>query len=990
MKKAIFPLLLLLVFSALAQNSVDSSKIFIDTSYCSGKWNQTAIQQLPYRASDNLQLGLDSTYYLDGKNWYSYGIMDEYDNLTIDGLRFNGISRLPQFAIQSFEYRFFNAPMMYNQTYGGLRNVNTVVPKKNWLLRAEIITNGFLQKYGQNDFNILLGKKFKSEQSFSPYFIAAFNIQLHKDQNPSAILIPEINSETLTDIELHPISQNNNFLPQYKSEWLNSNDVDTYKDKAYAGAVAVNGLVKIRFPFSNGFALNLGSLFDVKKERMFVWENALMNSNNNPEHSSYTSHYYLNLSHNFGGAIKYHYDAFLALGYHIEQIQHPEHKNNFFNYGYIGAFSTKTMRNYEIFAGVAPDSNFYQSYYVYKGLMDTMLNFTSSTINPLLANYNTDLFSLYGQQIRSMDDFVLYNGLRNGNNPQQLHAIWNNPGTIYDLYSIQANAYSQFGINGKLTIDKHEIAAGTKFERNTYSGYSLQPVGLWNVARLNANQHLLNLDNNNFQLSYKDVTGDGIIDTVFDYPVFFDASKQSTFDANLRTAMGISRSTNEFINVDELLPEQLDIAYFSADELINSGMVNYYGFNYKGNLLKTAKNHPDAYYGSTDRIINAYQPIINHSYIQYQYKNKRFYGTAGVGLDYFSANQWQLLDDYSLFEVLTAGEAQNFGVHPTNIGNDFKVYGNNINNPTQINAYRDGDIWYDANGNEFTEIQIQQLALQGQLLPILKNPAQQEKPDFKKTEPVYNLLPDLHFKAQIIPQLAAYVDYTSATRNPQQINIFNPSHYNFLYYLPIVNNPGLKPARSDKAVAGITFQMLQYAVADISYFYIYRKNEFYSKYFVGAYPRSYYIWANDVKTNMTNGFQLGLAWFNPLPSGIHAQLQYTKQDFSDQESPFYAYLQGKVINGYLSYNTSKGDYYKGPSNNLLRGIFKQSGIGLLLHNRSGMHYTKRVAPPLHILEGSINGETMPSITRINLQLEKQIDLSGGKSTLGFFLQCQFV
>ena len=81
---------------------------------------------------------------------------------------------------------------------------------------------------------------------------------------------------------------------------------------------------------------------------------------------------------------------------------------------------------------------------------------------------------------------------------------------------------------------------------------------------------------------------------------------------------------------------------------------------------------------------------------------------VGVRVDRFDANQQVLKDDYSLYPVRTVNESEAINgqtvSHPTsNIPSTAVVYIDDIEDPTAILGYRDGQQWYAANGIAVTD-----------------------------------------------------------------------------------------------------------------------------------------------------------------------------------------------------------------------------------------------------------------------------------------------
>jgi hypothetical protein len=75
----------------------------------------------------------------------------------------------------------------------------------------------------------------------------------------------------------------------------------------------------------------------------------------------------------------------------------------------------------------------------------------------------------------------------------------------------------------------------------------------------------------------------------------------------------------------------------------------------------------------------------------------------GLRMERYDANQLVMKDQYSLYPIRTVGEVKELNGlkldHPTNIGNDFAVYVNDMQAPTKIIGYRNGDRWFNADGS---------------------------------------------------------------------------------------------------------------------------------------------------------------------------------------------------------------------------------------------------------------------------------------------------
>ena len=148
-------------------------------------------------------------------------------------------------------------------------------------------------------------------------------------------------------------------------------------------------------------------------------------------------------------------------------------------------------------------------------------------------------------------------------------------------------------------------------------------------------------------------------------------SQQSTFDYNLRNNLdGYSFNDINWIDLDNLDPDMLDINYFSANELLNGGSnyVYYFGFDAFGNAISGTPTLMD-YFGhrnnegalvekGTDNVISenelrrevaSFNPIYTAGYIQDKFAVNDLLFNIGLRIDNYDANQPVLNDKYLLF-----------------------------------------------------------------------------------------------------------------------------------------------------------------------------------------------------------------------------------------------------------------------------------------------------------------------------------------------------
>ena len=109
---------------------------------------------------------------------------------------------------------------------------------------------------------------------------------------------------------------------------------------------------------------------------------------------------------------------------------------------------------------------------------------------------------------------------------------------------------------------------------------------MWGLARQLTNKHIVDRDLSNPMPVIDPLTG--VYQDTVEFNRLYVESEQSTFDENLRTSLFGKADSIEWIDLDNLSPDQLSIGYFSANELLNGGSnyVYYFGFDAFGNPIK--------------------------------------------------------------------------------------------------------------------------------------------------------------------------------------------------------------------------------------------------------------------------------------------------------------------------------------------------------------------------------------------------------------------
>jgi hypothetical protein len=147
-------------------------------------------------------------------------------------------------------------------------------------------------------------------------------------------------------------------------------------------------------------------------------------------------------------------------------------------------------------------------------------------------------------------------------------------------------------------------------------------------------------------------------------------------------------------------------------------------------------------------------------------------------VDRLDLNQSVLKDEYVLFPTVKAGENEaqtladnmegNYSV-PNNVGEDYVVYVDNVQNPTEIVGYRDGSTWYNADGNEI--VSGDALAGATGIAPLLVDKENTRSSDinvssFEDYTPQINVMPRIAFSFPINDEALFFAHYDVLTRRP--------------------------------------------------------------------------------------------------------------------------------------------------------------------------------------------------------------------------------
>ncbi|PCH92346.1 MAG: hypothetical protein COB85_08290 [Bacteroidetes bacterium] len=1026
--------------SSQLSGTISHSAVRIDNGFKSYFINQSLIKHLPIRDIKEYSLLSPGSFYTSNSNLYLNGLEVDGDHIFIDGMQIRYGSAFPFRAIGEMAVFTSDAPLRLGNSVAGFVIIETLNPDSLFLSVDALSShrigalNDKVKFYSIGNSTIELnaggplrfGKNHKADKKAPSFYIAA-NLSTIDEQYPSYAKNYQVNEATLAELESNPLrSSGTGAGSMENAEFVTKDQFEETRFNSNAGIKALNAFLKINYPIAKKMEVSLGSYIQLDKRQIFIYENSIFNSKENPEKTTRNFDNYIKYSHELidKKGHKLSYTMLINYSNYFNKLEHPKHKDDFFKYGYVGKFKTYTTNTYEF--GVDSISGF--GGFIHNGFADTLFTFEPSTVNQVASNYTSSYYGLYDDPSGHYENYNqviggggLVNGYMPGDLSDNVYDLWYSPGKVYDQYG----KTSQQQIRGKLEVDASakntRIKFGFEYSKRTERGYRAAPVGLWRQMRQLTNNHFLQLDKNNPQPVFTDLssTPDPSDDTIYlgivNYPRLYDGAAQSYFDYNLRSKLGMATNSTDWIDLNALPPETFSLGMFSPDELLNSGAgyVSYYGYDNQGNKLKSKPTLDDfftqtisssGYGGPTiySRSVGAFEPVYINGYAQSCFSYKWWDLKIGMRIDHYDAKQQVLKDAYSLFEIRSAGQVPGSlnpnGSHPTGIDDDYAVYVDDIANPTNIVGYRDGDQWYDELGTELPNATalLSSSGIQPYLVdPSKTNAGKISSSGFEDYKAVINVLPSLSLKVRIYEHAQLFTHYNSYTQNPGSMSILRPEQYLFIQSYSFINNPALKPVRANKFKVGYRQIIFGNFWAEIYYHRDNYKGLPVLTKIENAFPISYYTYTNKYE-KVNQGMTIALNYKSVKSSGLNAGASMNLQQgwwAGLASTAIYA----SVYTGYLQFNFGSGRDFVGINTKNGKRILQDLGLSLFFHYRNGTSYSGqrkvtqegRIGGPSNApMLGTIIGESMPNFGYINFKLEKGVTVLKGKMQVQFYAWMQ--
>lgn len=943
----------------------------------------------------------------------------------IDGVRVIGSASIPQSAIDQVSVITGGTPAMYGDFTGGIVNITTKGPSRDFSAGFEGITSELLDGYGYSllGFNIqgplIKGKDTTKNTSLLGFFISGEG-SYNRDGNPASIGTYKVNDQTLGMLRSNPVRPSGTGFGSYpNSEFIHMSDLENVHTRINSDAVGVNISGKLDVRTTDYTNLTFGGSVNYNSGKNWNLANTLYNYENNGIYNNLTWRVYGKFTQRFPTAkdsrslIKNVYYSIQADYSKFNQTtQNAYLGDNLFGYGYVGKFKTYSINSYELGSDTVLG---YTNVMIHNGFRDTLFDFERSEINPNLSNYTDQYYNLYDLNsgfYRNLLTVQSGGALLNGQLPASVYGLWANTGTPYNGYSKVDNSRIGFNASGSADIGDHAIQFGIQYEQRVENAYSVNPAGLWTLMRGLVNRHITQLDLAN-PIPVYDATG--IFQDTINYNRLFDANTQAYFDKNLRSKLGYDVNGTDWIDLDSYDPKTFSVDMFSADELLNSGnsYVSYYGYDHTGKKLTGKPSFEDFFTkqdanGNFTRTVGAYEPIYMAGYLQDQFAFKDLIFTIGLRMDRFDANQKVLKDPYLLSEAKTVKEVSNLGSHPSNMGDNYVVYVNDLFNPSAIVGYRNGLTWYNAQGAEISDPTV--LETSNGIAPYLVDPNKEglSSAAFVDYNPQTTFMPRISFSFPISDEALFFAHYDVLTSRPTSGNRLDPISYFFINQIgnTLINNPNLKPERTTDYELGFQQKLTNSSSLKFSAYYREFRDQIQAFRYTDAYP-IHYLSYNNIDFGTAKGLTVAydLRKTKNLWLKLTYTLQYANATGSSATSGLNLVSSGQPnlrnlspisqdrnhsTSLILDYRYGRGKKYDGPTiTKRIKGtetvkvirLFENTGVNLTLNGGSGLPYSRQsnvtsaiLGGGSAVLEGSINGSRLPWQFRADMRIDRDFYL----------------
>lgn len=992
----------------------------------------------------------------------------------VDGIRITGSPNIPINSVEQIDIITGGVPARYGDATSGVINVTTKGARETFSGGIEARSSLDIWRDDLVNMNFsgpLIRNKATGKPVVGFFFAGEYRRRL--DPNPSAIDMYKVKDDLFADLQNTPLFLDSLGNIQVRAETLTFDDLEVNRIKRNTTSNTATGSARFDFNLSQNMFLAVGGNFNYTLGRGWIEEYSLLNPENNPQTRTYNYKGFARFTHNLGKRNtgiedeeqnnSIFQNAFYQVQFDYEKLnvltEDDSHQDRYFDYGYIGEFQTAQAPSVAYQSDFIGPNGESWNLYVQNGFTDTAVTFNPSSVNERGANYTSQWFYYMDSMGTSVSDLnQVQSGLAliNGERAEIPYSLWYNTGRQYNGYftseidQFRGQITGSFDIvkRGSDTRNKHAISFGAEFQQQSTRSFTVSPLSLWDIARLQANSHIQSLDESN---PYVLVDGERVYyqdgnfpDLYFQDTIYFDrlvdTDAQSVFDQRLRERIGAA--DNEFIDVFALPLETFSLDLFSPDELLNSGspVVQWQGYDAYGNRFNEPWKFEDFWKkrdaeGNYLRPIGAYRPTYGAFFIEDKFQLKDLTFRLGLRIDRYDLNQAVLRDPlivegfqsvgdvnylYNVSNYTNAADVpeseRTYITHPGNISSDYVIYVDDALNPTTVTGYRNGDVWYNAEGVELADGNAIALQTGGTPQPFLtdtlgiKDPGFDPNSTFDDYDPEYVFMPRLQFSFNITDKALFFAHYDVLTQGPQariggtnsliQRATGSPLNYYFLEEFggsPIAN-PAIRPETTVDFQVGFKQKLTNSSAFTISAYFKEFRNQVQIKQLNNAYPQTYFSYAN-IDFGNTKGFDFvyDLRRTRNFKASASYTLQFAEGSGSDDQTQLQVvantginfrtvspldYDARHLMNLVLDYRFADGRNYNGPVSKRGKQILSNAGLNIRVNANSGTPYTqienpiatRQIGGQRVTTAGYINGSRIGWNFRVDLKLDKSFTI----------------
>jgi len=995
-----------------------------DNTTSGGVVTAEKIRNLPTKSINALAATTAGLSSIDGGAITVRGSRSNATDYYIDGIRVSG-SMVPQSEIDQMQVITGGIEAKYGDVTGGIISITTKGPSAKFSGGLELESSQYLDPYGYNLGSLnLSGPILKNKEGKS---IVGFRLSgqylNREDDDPPAIGVYRLPEGMIEELEANPIT----FLsgtPLASAEFLGDEDAKLLDSRPNERNERLDVTAKIDARISPAVDITFTGAYRNTKNRFTPGGWGLLNYPNNPFAYGENFRGNIRFRHRLGGTMS-RYSAQLtdeekakrntvirnasyALQFGYEKgynnREDLNHENRLFDYGYVGNFDVEWIP-VEGESEWSQALNIFGAKIAHAGHLRVLNGYTAGEANPVLANYNNTL-----ENIRQLESYYAFNGTLSGNfsDAWNLH---NNVGMVYntfnkgesDRFTFSASSAFDF-LPGGSEKGRHNIQFGIIYEQRVGRSWGVAPRGLWTVARLQANKHIIGVDTNMIIGNFNGVV---FPDIVFDeFQTLIAEDEDLLFYQRIRELTG--QSLHEYVNVDGIAPEDLSLDMFSAAELNDQGIIGYYGYDYLGGPLDNNITFDDFFTsvdenGRRDFPVAPNRPVYQAAFIQDKFTFRDIIFRLGLRVDRYDANTKVMKDPFSLYDIMTAKDFYEItgDEKPLGVEDDFKVYVSG-DNSDDVKAFRRDEQWYNAQGTAEND---GNLIFGGEIVyPKFVDPDADVQSNefnpkiaFEDYDAQINWMPRLAFSFPISDAANFFAHYDILVQRPPSNTLATALSY---YYFEEAgrtptNNPNLKPERTIDYEVGFQQKLSNSSALKIAAYYKEMRDMIQARTYLYLPPpvNTYESYGNlDFGTVKGFSFQYDLRRTGNIEVTANYTLQFAEGTGSSANSQRGLTSRGNIRTIYplsfderhrfvttFDFRYGSGKQYNGPRISGL-DIFANAGLNLTANAVSGRPYTRRTrAEPFSGtgFVGSLNGARLPWNYTVDLRADKSFQVSAG-------------